>query len=64
MVVPENASVCTDVHYDVMRHEEQCAFINNNMRPDWDKQAIRILEDKYEALKHVMSSTFLCVALQ
>jgi hypothetical protein len=51
MVVRENASVYADVHYDVLRHEEQCAFINNNMRPAWDKHAIQILQDSYEALR-------------
>ena len=46
LVMRENASVYKQ--YDVRRHEEQCAFINNNMRPDWDKHGIKILEDAYE----------------
>jgi hypothetical protein len=56
MVIPENAhtfkqeqvaAVFTDVMYDALKHEEQCAFINNNLRPEWDKQGIKILKDMY-----------------
>jgi hypothetical protein len=54
MVIPENAhtykqteaaAIFKDVSYDVLEHEELCAFINNKLRPDWDRQAIKILED-------------------
>jgi hypothetical protein len=61
MIMPENAhtykqlkasAVFANVCYDVLKHEEQCAFINNQLRPEWDSQAIRILEDTYACIKH------------
>ena len=61
MITPENAhmykqlkasAVFANVCYDVLKHEEQCAFINNQLRPEWDSQAIRILEDTYACIKH------------
>jgi hypothetical protein len=59
MVTPVNAHtykreqsvpVFQDVCYDILKHEEQCAFINNNLRPEWDTQGIRILEAIYETV--------------
>ena len=59
MIIPENAhtykqkqaaAVFKHVYYDVLKHEEQCAFINNQLRPEWDRQAKRILEDTYESM--------------
>jgi len=59
MVMPENAhtykqdqtvAVFTDVSYDVLKHEELCAFINNNLRPEWDRQGIQILEKTHETI--------------
>jgi hypothetical protein len=60
MVIPENAdtykqnqivAVFTDVSYDVLKHEELCAFINNNLRPEWDRQGVQILENTYETIR-------------
>jgi hypothetical protein len=63
MVIPENAhtykqkqvaAVFTDVDYDALKHEEQCAFINNNLRPEWDKQGIKILEDIHSKFQQLL----------
>ena len=62
MVKPENSKTYRQNHtaavfeyasYDALEHEEKCAFINNNLRPEWDRQAIRILADTYEAMHNV-----------
>ena len=64
MIIPENAhtykqkqaaAVFKHVYYDVLKHEEQCAFINNQLRPEWDRQAKRILEDTYESMQPLIA---------
>ena len=38
------------VRYDALEHEEQCAFINNNLRPLWDCEGEKLLKSTYEGV--------------
>jgi hypothetical protein len=39
------------VQYDALKHEEQCAFINHNLRPDWDLKGINLLSSTLKSIK-------------
>lgn len=37
--------------YDALKHEQQCAFINCNLRPLWDRKGKDLLQSTYQSIK-------------